>query len=724
MNDLVYTICSDNEVDINDEESSDEEITVVTEKQRKKKKNEQKLFNPSFKFVEEDGGIYTNSPMDDAMQACLKRNRRPKTSVEDKINELRSLKADTSVVEVNEDLTAADLPEDEVVDDDDEANVVKDKLEVKAKRGKNKVDIEYGSASVPLADVVDGTKTEENLETWNSELSFTDMNLSKPLLKAITAMNYSTPTPIQQAAIPLALRNRDICGCAATGTGKTAAFMLPVLERLINKPASSPATRVLCLLPTRELAVQVYTVSRQLAQHTNIRITLAAGGMDRAREQAALRLSPDIVVATPGRLNDHILNTSSFTLDNIEVLILDEADRMLDEYFEEQMTRIIKHYLKPSSYQTLLFSATLSDQVESLIADSLKNPVRITVNSNTDVAPFLRQEFVKIRENKEGDREAIVAALCSRSFLSSVLVFCQTKKQAHRMHILLGLCGIKAAELHSDLGQEDRLKSLKRFKMGEADVLVCTDVASRGLDINNVKTVINLTMPNTHQHYVHRVGRTARAGKTGRSVSLVGEGERKLLKQIIKSAKTAVKKRVMAAEVITKYREKLLDLEPEVGEIMKMEAVEKKILSTENKVNRAQKQLAGEEETKRVWFQKKIERELTRAEKSLGVHSNAKGANGGKKKGGKFEKKAPATSDERMAAEMLKSKQFRKRVEKRKNKPKRCNAVVEDAPPKKKQKVQKAGSSGFEKDLTNTSTKGVKKFRNIKKRGGSFKKKK
>lgn len=420
------------------------------------------------------------------------------------------------------------------------------------------------------------------------------------------------------------------------------------------------------------------------------------------------------MIATPGRLIDHLHNAPSFTLSTIEILILDEADRMLDEYFEDQMKEIIR--MCSQQRQTMLFSATLSEEVESLVAVSLKKPVRIFVNSNTDVAPFLRQEFIRVRENKEGDREAIVTALCCRSFLTNVLIFAQTKKQAHRMHIILALLGIKAAELHGDLSQGERLKSLERFKTGDADVLVCTDLASRGLDINNVKTVINLTMPNTQQHYVHRVGRTARAGKTGRSVSLVGESERKLLKQIVKFAKTPVKSRVVPGEVIDKYRGKLEALEWEIGEIVKMEYNEKRIVSTENQVNRAEKLLNGEQSEKRAWFQKTHERRMGKVERMLGAHSAVKGSKKGRNQDKKGNASKPATADERMQVELEKSQQYRRRIEKRNKKPKRARACAEDDQPAAKRAKKQVKKKGFfDSELTNTSQKSVKKFRHINK---------
>ncbi len=270
-----------------------------------------------------------------------------------------------------------------------------------------------------------------------------------------------------------------------------------------------------------------------------------------------------------------------------QVLILDEADRMLDEYFEQQMKEIIKSC--SVARQTMLFSATMSEQVKDLAAVSLNKPVKIFVNTNQTVAYNLRQEFIRIREDKEGEREPILAALVCRTFHDHCMIFVQTKRQAHRLHILLGLLGIKAGELHGNLTQQQRLESLKLFKEERIDILIATDVAgmnsngnrsvkhfffffeidnvifsARGLDIVGVKTVINFVMPITTEHYIHRVGRTARAGRAGISVSLAGEKERKIVKDIIKNAESAVKNRIIPPEIIDKYKKKLANLEPEI----------------------------------------------------------------------------------------------------------------------------------------------------------------
>merc|ERR1712226_619872 len=426
-------------------------------------------------------------------------------------------------------------------------------------------------------------------------LRFDEMHLSRPLLKGISAMGYDVPTPIQQSCIPIGLQGKDICACSSTGTGKTAAFMLPILERLLFKPANGVAvTRVLILLPTRELAVQVFQVSKSLAKFSKIQITLAAGGLDLKTQEDAVRRFPDILVATPGRLIDILVNTPSFHLQNIEILVLDEADRILDESFEDQIKEIVKGCSR--NRQTMLFSATMSDQVRDLAVVSLKNPVKIFVDSSLGVAQNLRQEFIRVRAPMEQYRESMLVSLLVRNFTNPIIVFVPTKQMARRMHILLGLFGLSVGELHGNIPQTIRLDTLNRFKDGKFEVLIATDVAARGLDIKGVTTVINYAMPKNYKQYIHRVGRTARAGKSGVSVTLYGEKDRKIMKDVMKYSRSTLKNRSIPPDVIEFYKGVLDAIEVDIQSINSHEDTNADIYKLEARIKKAEATLTQHED--------------------------------------------------------------------------------------------------------------------------------
>ncbi|KAF8626514.1 hypothetical protein AX15_004819 [Amanita polypyramis BW_CC] len=453
--------------------------------------------------------------------------------------------------------------------------------------------------------------------------SFLKMNLSRPIIKALTSLGFSNPTPIQASTIPVALMGKDIVGNAVTGSGKTAAFMIPMLERLTyrEKGKNAAAVRCLILVPTRELGVQCYDVGTKLAIHTDIQFCLAVGGLSVKSQEAALRNRPDVVIATPGRLIDHLRNSPSFTLDTLDILVLDEADRMLSDGFADELAEIIKSC--PMSRQTMLFSATMTDSVDELVKMSLNKPVRLFVDPKRSTAQGLVQEFVRVRAGKEAKRSALVVALCKRTFKQRVIIFLRSKKLAHQMRIMFGLLGMKCGELHGDLTQEQRLKALQQFRDGLVDFLMATDLASRGLDIKGVETVINYDMPGQLAHYLHRVGRTARAGSKGRSVTLIGEADRKMLKVVIKytNSEGKIRHRVVAREVVQKWSDELEGMKSDIGEILQEEKEEKQLRQAEMELKKGQNIMENEAEIfsrpARTWFQSTKEKQMSEGGQSL-----------------------------------------------------------------------------------------------------------
>ena len=282
--------------------------------------------------------------------------------------------------------------------------------------------------------------------------SFQSMSLSRPILRGLAAVGFSEPTPIQKKTIPIALEGKDVVGGAVTGSGKTAAFIIPILERLLYRPKKVPTSRVAILMPTRELAVQCFSVAKKLASFTDISFCQLVGGFSLREQEAVLRNRPDVIIATPGRFIDHMQNSASFTVDTLEILVLDEADRMLEDGFADELNEILTTI--PKSRQTMLFSATMTDTVDKLIRVGLNRPVRLMVDARKQTVGTLVQEFVRLRPGREGKRLGYLMYLCQDIFTDRTIIFFRQKKEAHRVRIIFGLCGIKAAELHGSMSQE------------------------------------------------------------------------------------------------------------------------------------------------------------------------------------------------------------------------------------------------------------------------------
>jgi superfamily II DNA/RNA helicase len=371
-------------------------------------------------------------------------------------------------------------------------------------------------------------------------MAFAQLQLAAPLARAVSEMGYESMTPIQAQAIPVVLSGRDVMGAAQTGTGKTAAFALPLLQRMMKheNPSTSPArhpVRALVLLPTRELADQVAQQVKLYAKYTNLRSAVVFGGMDMKPQTLELKAGVEVLVATPGRLLDHI-EAKTAVLNQVEYVVLDEADRMLDIGFLPDLQRILSYL--PKQRITLLFSATFSPEIKRLANSYLQNPVTIEVARSNATASTVEQHFYSVGEDSK--RHALHQILRSRG-MKQAFVFVNSKLGCARLARSLEHEGLKTAALHGDKSQDERLKALESFKKGEVDLLVCTDVAARGLDIKDVPAVFNFDVPFNAEDYVHRIGRTGRAGASGLAVSFVGGGnDARLVADIEKLIKTKI----------------------------------------------------------------------------------------------------------------------------------------------------------------------------------------
>ena len=369
--------------------------------------------------------------------------------------------------------------------------------------------------------------------------SFAELGLRPEILRAITESGYTTPTPIQAQAIPEILAGHDIMGGAQTGTGKTAGFGLPILQKLAQYANTSPSparhhVRALIIAPTRELAIQVEEQIKEYGKHTNLRSTCVFGGVDIRQQLAIVRAGVEILVATPGRLLDHV-EQKSVNLGQVEILVLDEADRMLDMGFIPDIKRIMA--LLPAKRQNLLFSATFSNEIKKLADELLNAPRLIEVARRNTAAETVSQSAYKLPQDAK--RPLLVHLVKSRA-VWQVLCFVRTKHGASRLARQLEKDGLATSAIHGDKTQAARLEALSQFKEGKLQVLVATDVAARGLDIDDMPLVVNYELPHVPEDYIHRIGRTGRAGATGEAISLVAPEEEKYLAEIEKLLKKKV----------------------------------------------------------------------------------------------------------------------------------------------------------------------------------------
>ena len=363
--------------------------------------------------------------------------------------------------------------------------------------------------------------------------------LHPKILRAVADAGYETMTPIQAKAIPIVLEGRDVMGAAQTGTGKTAAFSLPLLHKMMRheNASASPArhpVRALVLAPTRELADQVANNIKAYAKHTQLRVACVFGGIDMAPQTAELKRGVEVLIATPGRLLDHI-QIKNCQLGQVEYVVLDEADRMLDIGFLPDLQRILSYL--PKARQTLLFSATFSPEIKKLAQSYLQDPILVEVARPNATATNVEQRFYSVTDD---DKRAVVRQLLRQRELSQAIIFVNSKLGAARLARSFERDGLRTAALHGDKSQDERLKALEAFKRGEVDLLVATDVAARGLDIADLPAVFNFDIPFNAEDYVHRIGRTGRAGASGLAVSLATRDDARLIADIEKLIKKKI----------------------------------------------------------------------------------------------------------------------------------------------------------------------------------------
>lgn len=480
-------------------------ITTMSALKKRKLQHERSSFTtetsqakPSKKTMDKIDDAPTKEPLaaDLPVIAQLSKKSKKRTIEEAASSHVKSKKAKASVTQ--------DKPDEESEEDDD--------------------DEEQGQEE----DADEQVPATANDTANDTPKSFADLGIIEALCEACTAIGYKTPTPIQTESIPHALQGRDLIGLAETGSGKTAAFALPILQALMEAPSSFFG---LVLAPTRELAYQISQQFELLGNLISVRSAVIVGGMDMVSQAIALGKKPHIIVATPGRLLDHLENTKGFSLRNLKYLVMDEADRLLDLDFGPILDKILK--VLPRERRTYLFSATISSKVESLQRASLSNPMRVSISSSSyQTVSTLVQNYLFIPHKF---KDMYLIYLLNDHAGQSTILFTRTVHETQRLAFLLRALGFGAIPLHGQLSQSARLGALSKFRAGSRNIMVATDVAARGLDIPSVDLVINFDLPPDSKTYVHRVGRTARAGKSGLALSVVTQYDVEIYQRIEKS---------------------------------------------------------------------------------------------------------------------------------------------------------------------------------------------
>ena len=652
--DLILTIDSDAEYD-NISESSEEEAEEAVSVKSKKKNNNNNNNNKKKSKAGKHGkaNLEEAEAEEDDDEARGEMNLDFQFSLGDDLNEIKDWEVEEPAkdIDLNEIIKKkreskkdgnGDDEEDDGDEDEDasesEEDDEKEELKAAGKNGQAGDDDEdEDEEEVDTKEDLDNFYESQETNTTASALkskTFQELQLSRPILKSLQQLGFTVPTPVQASTIPIALLGKDIVASAQTGSGKTAAYLIPIIERLLYVK-NSTSTKAIILTPTRELAIQVHDVGRKLGQFvSNLNFGMAVGGLSLKQQEQQLKTRPDIVIATPGRLIDHIRNSPSFSVEDVQVLIIDEADRMLEEGFQEELTEILS-LIPKQKRQTLLFSATMNNtKIQDLVQLSLNKPIKVSIDPPRTVASKLEQQFVRIRKREE--LKPAVLYLLLKKLEGRTVVFTRTKVEAHKLRIILGLLGLTVAELHGALTQEQRLANVKAFK-NNVNVLICTDLAARGLDIR-IEYVINYDMPKTYEIYTHRVGRTARAGRKGTSISFVGESmqDRNIVKNAIQFNSRSVARKIDWDEV-EKIQTKIKLNEGAIEEVIEEEKQAREIMRAEMQLNKAENLMKYEKEIKsrpkRTWFKSEVMEHLTKHGKK--VNSKKRKANEERKEEGK-----------------------------------------------------------------------------------------
>jgi ATP-dependent RNA helicase DDX27 len=479
----------------------------------------------------------------------------------------------------------------------DYKNVINKEIQVKKSKesNENNEDVEM---NIQEAEEYDENNN-FNLDKFESEIyaknaSFKDFNLSRSILKACSDMEYFHPTKVQEKVIPLILRNHDVLINSETGSGKTACYLLPIIQKILNHKGSANEIRALILIPTRELAYQCGEMVQSFTKYLdNFSYVTLCGGMSIENQVNQLKVKPDIVIATPGRLIDILYNHKTFSIEDVNIIVLDEADKLLELGFKDAIMEIFNIVKNNENRQTLLFSATLNPKIIDLGKDTLKKPVKLKLAASAILAN-LKQSIIRIRfKLEENDpnlfekRMAYLLPLLITGTRKRTIIFFNTKLECHRAKLILNKYNIKSAELHSDIDQTFRLKSLDEFQKGTVDYLLATDIAGRGIDVEKVKCVINFQMPCLADRYIHRIGRTARKGYIGESITICDDKDRQILKKLTKKEKFTLNSLKTENNEIKKYYKDLMASKEEVKNDMENYEIEKELIGAEKEVERA-----------------------------------------------------------------------------------------------------------------------------------------